>query len=155
MTNASISHAIVGRNDANGLVKISTYQCPSCPLTEHAFGVPNNTNGDSDKIPGNASGSPAAIPHYYGVSGPRGTNPTTGTAYPVGTATHEGVPAATSGMLQRDGTGRFSPTAVIIRRAVWPRVSCSGIRGRGADGDAATPTTPVPARPAGRRPRSV
>ncbi|MBN9521944.1 hypothetical protein J0H58_26080, partial [bacterium] len=49
----------------------------------------------------------------------------------------------------------LSPTAVIIRRAVWPRVSCSGIRGRGADGDAATPTTPVPARPAGRRPRSV
>jgi prepilin-type processing-associated H-X9-DG protein len=72
-------------------------------LTELAFGAPNNTNGDSDRIPGNASGRPAAIPHYYGVNGPRGTNPATGAAYPVGANTHEGVPAATSGMFQRNG----------------------------------------------------
>jgi prepilin-type N-terminal cleavage/methylation domain-containing protein/prepilin-type processing-associated H-X9-DG protein len=102
-TNASISHGIVGRNNPHGLQKIATYQCPSSPLTEQAFGAPNNTNGDSDRIPGTAAGAPAAIAHYYGVNGPRGTNPTSGTAYPTGTALHEGVPAATSGMFQRDG----------------------------------------------------
>lgn len=37
------------------------------------------------------------------MNGPRGTNPATGTAYPTGTALHEGVPAAKSGMFQRDG----------------------------------------------------
>ncbi|MBN9119544.1 MAG: DUF1559 domain-containing protein [Planctomycetes bacterium] len=108
MTNASNSHAITGRNNPYGLVKISTYQCPSCPLTEQAFGAPNNTNGDSDRIPGNASGQPAAIAHYYGVNGPRGTNPATGAAYPTGTATHEGVPVATSGMFQRDGDNKLT-----------------------------------------------
>jgi prepilin-type N-terminal cleavage/methylation domain-containing protein/prepilin-type processing-associated H-X9-DG protein len=103
LTNASISHGIVGRNNPNGLVKVAAYQCPSCPLQEQAFGAPNNTNGNSDRIPATAAGAPAAIPHYYGINGPRGTNPTTGTAYPTGTALHEGVPAATSGMFQRDG----------------------------------------------------
>lgn len=104
LTNASISHNITNRNNPHGLVKIAAYHCPSSPLTEQAFGAPNNTNGDSDRIPGNASGAPASIPHYYGVNGPRGTNAATGTAYPVGTALHEGVGAATSGMFQRDGT---------------------------------------------------
>jgi hypothetical protein len=77
---------------------------PVVPLTNQAFGAPNNTNGDSDRIPPNASGAPAAIPHYYGVNGPRGPNPTTGANYPTGTALHESVPAATSGMFQRDGS---------------------------------------------------
>lgn len=99
-TNASVSHAITGRNNPHGLVKIPTYQCPSSPLKEQAFGAPHNTNGASDLI----NGQPAAIPHYYGVNGPRGTNPTTGAAYPVGTTLHEGVPVATSGMFQRDGS---------------------------------------------------
>jgi prepilin-type N-terminal cleavage/methylation domain-containing protein/prepilin-type processing-associated H-X9-DG protein len=102
-TNASVSHSIVGRNNPNGLVKLSAYQCPSCPITEQAFGAPNNTNGDSDRIPGTAAGAPAAIPHYYGVNGPRGINPTTNSAYEVGTTLHEGVPAARTGMFQRDG----------------------------------------------------
>jgi prepilin-type processing-associated H-X9-DG protein len=58
------------------------------------------------------------VPHYYGVNGPRGgvgngggTGGGTGGAqsiYPVGTALHEGVPAATSGMFQRDGTIRMA-----------------------------------------------
>jgi prepilin-type N-terminal cleavage/methylation domain-containing protein/prepilin-type processing-associated H-X9-DG protein len=101
-TNPSFSHTVVGRNDPNGLVKLSAYECPSCPLTEQAFGPPNNTNGPSDLIPPN-TGQPAAIPHYYGVNGPRGTNPATGQPYPVGTVLHEGVPAARSGIFQRDG----------------------------------------------------
>jgi prepilin-type N-terminal cleavage/methylation domain-containing protein/prepilin-type processing-associated H-X9-DG protein len=100
-TTVNPAHTAPNRNDPNGLVTIPTYQCPSCPLKEQAFGPPNNTNGTTDLIPPN-TGSPAAIPHYYGVNGPRGTS-STGVAYPVGTATHEGVPAATSGMLQRDG----------------------------------------------------
>jgi prepilin-type N-terminal cleavage/methylation domain-containing protein/prepilin-type processing-associated H-X9-DG protein len=102
MVNPSFSHAIVGRNDPHGLVKIRLYQCPSSPLTTQAFGAPNNTNGTSDLIPA-GTGQPAAIPHYYGVNGPRGTNPATGQPYPTGTALHEGVSAATSGMFQRDG----------------------------------------------------
>jgi type II secretory pathway pseudopilin PulG len=101
MTNASVSHAIVGRNDPHGLVKIKTYQCPSSPVTNQLFGAPHNSNGASDLIPA-TTGQPAAVAHYYGVNGPRGTNPATGGAYPTGTATHEGVPAATSGMFQRD-----------------------------------------------------
>jgi prepilin-type N-terminal cleavage/methylation domain-containing protein/prepilin-type processing-associated H-X9-DG protein len=96
------THTFTNRNNPHGLRKIPTYQCPSCPLTEQAFGAPNNTNGTSDLIPP-GTGSPAAIPHYYGVNGPRGTNPASGTAYPTGTALHEGVPAATTGMFQRDG----------------------------------------------------
>jgi prepilin-type N-terminal cleavage/methylation domain-containing protein/prepilin-type processing-associated H-X9-DG protein len=103
LANASISHGIVGRNNPHGLVKIKTYHCPSSPLTNQAFGAPNNTNGPSDLIPA-TTGQPAAVTHYYGVNGPRGTNPATNTPYPVGTALHEGVPAATSGMFQRDGS---------------------------------------------------
>jgi prepilin-type N-terminal cleavage/methylation domain-containing protein/prepilin-type processing-associated H-X9-DG protein len=102
MTSPSFLHTAPNRNDPHGLVKIPTYQCPSSPLKVQAFGAPNNTNGPSDLIPPN-TGQPAAIPHYYGVNGPRGTNPTTGQPYPVGTALHEGVPAATSGVFQRDG----------------------------------------------------
>ena len=101
-TNPSFLHTAPNRNDPHGLVKIVIYQCPSSPLKVQAFGPPNNTNGPSDYIPP-GSGVPAAIPHYYGVNGPRGTNPATGQPYPLGTATHEGVRAATSGMFQRDG----------------------------------------------------
>jgi prepilin-type N-terminal cleavage/methylation domain-containing protein/prepilin-type processing-associated H-X9-DG protein len=102
-TTANNVHTSANRNDPHGLRKIPIYQCPSSPLTEQAFGAPNNTNGNTDRIPPTAAGSPAAIAHYFGVNGPRGTNPVTGAAYPVGTGLHEGVPAATSGMLQRDG----------------------------------------------------
>jgi prepilin-type N-terminal cleavage/methylation domain-containing protein/prepilin-type processing-associated H-X9-DG protein len=103
LTTVNPAHTAPNRNNPHGLVKLAAYQCPSCPLLEQAFGAPNNTNGPSDLIPP-STGQPAAIPHYYGVNGPRGTNPTTGTLYPVGTATHEGVPAATSGVFQRDGS---------------------------------------------------
>jgi prepilin-type N-terminal cleavage/methylation domain-containing protein/prepilin-type processing-associated H-X9-DG protein len=107
LTNSSFVHTIVGRNNPHGLRKLAAYLCPSCPLTEQAFGAPNNTNGPSDLIPAN-TGQPAAIPHYYGVNGPRGTNPATATAYPVGTALHEGVPVATTGIFQRDGDHRLT-----------------------------------------------
>jgi prepilin-type processing-associated H-X9-DG protein len=79
------------------------YQCPSSPVTNQLLTAPHNTNGASDHIP-SGSGNAAAVPHYYGVNGPRGTNPVSGTAYPTGSVLHEGVGVATSGMFQRDGT---------------------------------------------------
>jgi prepilin-type N-terminal cleavage/methylation domain-containing protein/prepilin-type processing-associated H-X9-DG protein len=106
-TSTSFSHTAPNRNDPNGLSIPDTYQCPSCPLKEQAFGSPHNTNGNSDRIPPTASGSPAKIAHYYGVNGPRGTS-VTGAAYPTGTVAHEGVRVGTSGMLQRDGDLRLA-----------------------------------------------
>jgi prepilin-type N-terminal cleavage/methylation domain-containing protein/prepilin-type processing-associated H-X9-DG protein len=106
-TTVNNSHTAGKRNNPNGLSIPNAYQCPSCPLKEQAFGAPNNTNGDSDNNPPGASGSPAKIAHYYGVNGPRGTS-LTGAAYPTGTASHEGVKVATSGMLQRDGDLRLT-----------------------------------------------
>ena len=101
-TTVNPSHtAVPNRNDPHGLSIIQTYQCTSCPVKRQLFNPPNNTNGPTDLIPAN-TGTPAAVPHYYGVNGPRG-----GT-YPVGTALHEGVPAATSGMLLRDGPIRMA-----------------------------------------------
>jgi prepilin-type N-terminal cleavage/methylation domain-containing protein/prepilin-type processing-associated H-X9-DG protein len=95
------AHTAPNRNDPYGLIIIQAYQCTSCPVKRQLFNPPNNTNGPTDLIPPN-TGTPAAVPHYYGVNGPRGGN------YPVGTALHEGVPAATSGIFQRDGTIRMA-----------------------------------------------
>ncbi len=100
-TTVNYSHGGSNRNDPHGLQIIAAYQCTSCPLKRQPMNAPNHTNGPSDLIPAN-TGQPAAIPHYYGVNGPRGTN------YPVGTATHEGVPAATSGIFQRDSKVRMA-----------------------------------------------
>jgi prepilin-type N-terminal cleavage/methylation domain-containing protein/prepilin-type processing-associated H-X9-DG protein len=100
-TTVNPSHTAPNRNDPHGLVIIPTYQCTSCPVKRQLFNPPNNTNGPTDLIPPN-TGTPAAVPHYYGVNGPRGGN------YPVGTGLHEGVPAATSGIFQRDGTIRMA-----------------------------------------------
>jgi prepilin-type N-terminal cleavage/methylation domain-containing protein/prepilin-type processing-associated H-X9-DG protein len=106
-TTVNPSHTAANRNNPHGLQKIPIYQCPSALLFEQAFGAPHNTNGPSDYIPA-GSGNAAAIPHYYGVNGPRGTNPTSGQPYPVGSATHEGVPAARSGVFQRDAAVRMT-----------------------------------------------
>ncbi len=111
------SHGGANRNNPYGLSIPPTYQCPSCAVKKQPFNPPNNTNGPSDLIPA-TTGQPAAVPHYYGVNGPRGgvgngggTGGGTGggvNSYPTGTATHEGVPAATSGIFQRDGTIRMA-----------------------------------------------
>jgi prepilin-type N-terminal cleavage/methylation domain-containing protein len=100
-TTVNNTHTSANRNDPHGLTIIPMYQCPSCPVKRQLFNPPNNTNGPTDLIPPN-TGAPAAVTHYYGVNGPRGGN------YPVGTALHEGVPAATSGIFQRDGTIRMA-----------------------------------------------
>jgi prepilin-type N-terminal cleavage/methylation domain-containing protein/prepilin-type processing-associated H-X9-DG protein len=89
------------RVDPNGLTIVNAYLCPSCYVKRQLFNPPNHINGPGDLIPAN-TGTPAAIPHYYGVNGPRGAG------YPTGTATHEGVPAGTSGMFQRDPAIRLA-----------------------------------------------
>ena len=102
------SHTAPNRNDPYGLQIVPAYQCPSCTATRQLFNPPNHINGPTDLIPPN-TGSAAAVPHYYGVNGPRGAVGTGGgSTYPVGTATHEAVPVATSGIFQRDGTIRMA-----------------------------------------------
>jgi prepilin-type N-terminal cleavage/methylation domain-containing protein/prepilin-type processing-associated H-X9-DG protein len=113
-TTVNPSHTAPNRNDPHGLMILQAYQCTSCPVKRQPFNPPNNTNGPTDLIPPN-TGSPAAVAHYYGVNGPRGgigngggTGGGVGNSYPVGTGLHEGVPAATSGIFQRDGTIRMA-----------------------------------------------
>jgi prepilin-type N-terminal cleavage/methylation domain-containing protein/prepilin-type processing-associated H-X9-DG protein len=116
-TTVNWTHTSANRNDPHGLKIVGSYQCPSCNLKRQPFNSPHHINGPTDLIPPN-TGSPAAVPHYYGVNGPRGgvgngggTGGGTGggaSQYPVGTATHETVPAATSGIFQRDGTIRMA-----------------------------------------------
>lgn len=101
LTTVNNTHTSANRLDPHGLVIVPAYQCASCAFKRQPFNPPNHINGLVDLIPAN-TGSPAAVPHYYGINGPRGTN------YPVGTGTHEGVPAATSGIFQRDGTIRMA-----------------------------------------------
>ena len=122
---ANGDHTVLNRNNPYGLTKVVAYLCPSGPLERQAFGAPNNTNGDSDRIPPTASGEAAYSTHYYGVNGPRGTNPATGAAYAVGTTLHEGVPAATSGLFQRDTAVRMTSipdgasNTIVIAEMSW------------------------------------
>jgi prepilin-type N-terminal cleavage/methylation domain-containing protein len=95
-----------GKNDPYGLTKVATLLCPSSSVEKMATGAPNNVNAP-DLVPAN-SGQPPFTTHYYGLNGPRGTNPVTAAAYPVGTGTHEGVPVAQSGMFQRDTDVRLT-----------------------------------------------
>lgn len=104
-TTANGQHGFTNRNNPHGLTIVPAYQCTSCPFKRQPMNAPHHTNGPSDLIPAN-TGEPPAIPHYYGVNGPRGAvgtvGATGGSNYPTGTRTHEGVPAATSGIFQRD-----------------------------------------------------
>jgi prepilin-type N-terminal cleavage/methylation domain-containing protein/prepilin-type processing-associated H-X9-DG protein len=89
-----------GRNNPYGLTRMPIYLCPSSPVETMQLGAPNNVN-PPDLVPMN-TGQPPFTTHYYGMTGPRGTNPTTGAAYPQTSCTHDGVPQATSGMFQPD-----------------------------------------------------
>jgi prepilin-type N-terminal cleavage/methylation domain-containing protein/prepilin-type processing-associated H-X9-DG protein len=93
---------IINRNNPHGLRKITAYLCPSSTQERQAFGGAHNSNaGGVDLIPA-GTGEAAYTTHYYGINGPRGTNPVTGTAYRTNTGNHEGVPTAATGMIQRD-----------------------------------------------------
>lgn len=50
---------------------IPAYLCPSAPVIEHTSSSPTTYGG-----------KPVYTIHYYGILGPRGTNPTTNVAYP-------------------------------------------------------------------------
>ncbi len=122
----NVAHTAPNRNDPHGLTIPNTYQCPSTPveLIRQPLTPPHHTNGPSDLIPPN-TGAPAAVPHYYGVNGPRGAMPGGGN-YPTGTGLHEGVPVATTGIFQRDGNLRLtdvldgtSNTMMIAEMSWW------------------------------------
>jgi prepilin-type N-terminal cleavage/methylation domain-containing protein len=89
-----------GRNDPYGLTKVTNYLCPSSPVEKMETGAQDNVN-PPDLVPVN-TGQPPFTMHYYGMNGPRGTNPVSGAAYPVTACTHDGTPMATSGMFQPD-----------------------------------------------------
>jgi prepilin-type N-terminal cleavage/methylation domain-containing protein/prepilin-type processing-associated H-X9-DG protein len=96
------SYAAVGKNNPHGLTRVASFLCPSCSVEKMAMGAPNNFQLP-DLVPP-TTGQPPYTVHYYGLNGPRGTNPATGQPYATLTAngTHEGVPLAAQGMFQMD-----------------------------------------------------
>jgi prepilin-type N-terminal cleavage/methylation domain-containing protein len=88
------------RNNPHGLTRIGLYLCPSSQVERMLLTPPNNVN-PPDLVPPNNGAAPYTV-HYYGMTGPRGTNPATGAAYPQSRCTHDGTPMATSGMFQPD-----------------------------------------------------
>jgi prepilin-type N-terminal cleavage/methylation domain-containing protein/prepilin-type processing-associated H-X9-DG protein len=80
-----------------GLNRIATYLCPSSTIDKMALNAPNNVN-----TPEIVNGQVPYTTHYYGILGPRGTNPATGQAY-VSTADSGGQSGfAQQGVFQRD-----------------------------------------------------
>ncbi|WP_439629936.1 DUF1559 domain-containing protein [Gemmata sp.] len=68
-----------GKNDPHGLIKVPTYLCPSSRFERMPTAAPHSTYAP-DRVPTN-TGEPPYTAHYYGVMGPKGTNPATGAAY--------------------------------------------------------------------------
>ena len=103
-TTAGAYSSVPNRNNPWGLTRVGNYLCPSATVDQMLTASPHNSNAP-DLVPANTGASPYTI-HYYGVNGPRGTNPVSGAAYPVTNATpnctHDGVPFALSGMWRPD-----------------------------------------------------
>lgn len=103
-TTTAGAYTITGRNDPHGLKRVATYLCPAAtPQTEKMVlspSPPHNVNGP-DQVPQNTGEAPYTV-HYYGMTGPRGTNPQTGQPYPQSSCTHDGTQMALSGMFQPD-----------------------------------------------------
>ena len=82
-----------------GLNRIPIYLCPSSPVTKMLLNAPHNVN-----TPEIMSGNQVPFTtHYYGIMGPKGTNPVSGQAYlwdNVGS--HGGF--GKQGMFERDTT---------------------------------------------------
>ena len=77
--------------------KVPIYLCPSCPLDRMATNSPPNNVNAPELINNQAP----YTTHYYGVMGPKGTNPVTGLAYTWdNTGSHGGF--ARQGMFMRD-----------------------------------------------------
>lgn len=64
------------KNNPFGLTRVPIYHCPASPLDKMATNAPHNVN-----TPDLVNGQSPYTTHYYGVMGPRGTNPATGLSY--------------------------------------------------------------------------
>lgn len=69
-------YTMTGKNDPHGLRKIPIYLCPSSPLERMATAAPHSVFA-----PDLVGGEAPYTTHYYGIMGPKGTNPATTTAY--------------------------------------------------------------------------
>ncbi len=86
------------KNNPHGLVRINAYQCPASPDI--------SKSGINDFAPAEKVGNDYPyVPHYYGITGPVGKNPSTGADYGTvaGTANTSGndkASVASDGMFQ-------------------------------------------------------
>jgi prepilin-type N-terminal cleavage/methylation domain-containing protein/prepilin-type processing-associated H-X9-DG protein len=97
--------SIDGRREF-GHQKIITYLCPSTYAERTLTNPPNSVNTPEFEPP-TANGAPPYTTHYYGVLGPKGTNPVTGTTYLwVNTGDHGGF--AQQGVFQREKRTRIT-----------------------------------------------
>ena len=96
------AYTIANRNNPHGLKRIPVYLCPSASVEKMVLtpSPPHNVN-PPDLVPANTGEAPYTT-HYYGLTGPRGTNPATGGAYLLSSCTHDGVPMALQGMFLPD-----------------------------------------------------
>ncbi len=92
--------SMTGKNNPHGAKKIGTYHCPSSPNDKMVLTPtpPHNVN-PPDRVPATSGVAPYTL-HYYGINGPRGTNPITGVAFETVGAAHEGVSRSKHGMFQ-------------------------------------------------------
>jgi hypothetical protein len=107
---ANGAYTATGKNNPHGLTRLNLYLCPSSPAERMQMNAPHNVN-PPDQVPMSTGEAPFTL-HYYGIAGPRGTNPATGAAYPTTGTVHEGVPVATSGMWRSDTTAAGGPGRV-------------------------------------------
>ena len=84
----------------HSLNKLPTIQCPSSNEER------SNLTNYGERIPPQESGVDPFTTHYYGITGPLGTNPTTGREYKSEGAETHGV-QATEGVLYKDSHVRF------------------------------------------------
>ncbi len=99
-TTLSGYYSDIGRNDPYGLTHVNAFTCPSSPLAKMGVG-PNDNINDPDRVPGTAAGAPPWTAHYYGIMGPKGTNPVTNQPYIYqNIGAHGGF--ANQGMFQKD-----------------------------------------------------
>ncbi len=95
MNFANGSYTAMGKNNPYGLTELEMLHCPSSPAQKMFTDPPHNVN-----TPDMVSGQAPYTTHYYGVNGPRGMNPATGTAYRVISASFEGTAPSREGMFQ-------------------------------------------------------
>ena len=91
------------RKNEHARNKIPIYLCPASPVERMLLTPPHNPN-----LPERINGSESPYTtHYYGVMGPKGTNPATGQAYQLNnTGPHGGF--ALQGIFQRDRKVKFA-----------------------------------------------